>query len=108
VSVRVHDVAQIGAAMGMLRSAPPAELAGRAVLGVRDLLADPGDLPASDVLILRLDGARVVARPSGTEPKLKLYLEVVVDAGGDVPGARRQAAAELADLRAAVEALIPR
>ena len=51
-------------------------------------------------------GARVVARPSGTEPKLKAYLEVVVDAAGDVPAAREQARGELAELRAAVEELI--
>ncbi len=106
VSVRVEDLSEIAAAMRRLRDAPPRELAGRAVREVRDLLADPGDLPASDVLILRLDGARVVARPSGTEPKLKLYLEVVVDARGDVPAAREQAGRELAELRAGVEELI--
>ncbi len=109
VSVRVHDLADIAEGMRRLRSAPPRELAGRPVARVVDLLsAPPAGLPASDVVVLRLDGGRVVARPSGTEPKLKLYLEVVEDAGGDVPAARERAAAALAELRAAVQALLPR
>jgi phosphomannomutase len=106
VSLRVRDLGRIATTMQALRTSPPRELAGRDVVRVRDLLDDPGPLPPSDVLVLHLDGARVVARPSGTEPKLKAYLEVVVDAAGDVPAAREQARGELAELRAAVEELI--
>jgi phosphomannomutase len=65
--------------MTAMRSAPPADLAGRAVTSLVDLIdGDPAaGLAPSDVLILHLDGARIVVRPSGTEPKLKCYLEVI-------------------------------
>jgi phosphomannomutase len=103
LSVRVEDLAVIEAAMARLRAAPPARLAGRAVVEVRDLLAGDGDLPPSDVLVLRLEGARVVVRPSGTEPKLKAYLEAVAPVrGGDLAAARESAARLLRELRGAV------
>src|SRR4051794_38357574 len=76
-AVRVDDLRLIAGAMERVRATPPTELAGRRVSEVRDLLADPGPLPASDVVVLCTDGARAVVRPSGTEPKLKAYLEVV-------------------------------
>ena len=88
--------------MARLRARPPAALAGRRVEETRDLLADPGPLPVADVLVLRLDGARVVVRPSGTEPKLKAYLEVVAPVSGDLAATRDRAAAALRDLRGAV------
>ncbi len=101
-AVRVDDLSEIAAAMERLRAAPPAELAGRRVIEVRDLLADPGPLPATDAVVLRLEDARVVVRPSGTEPKLKAYLEVVAPVGGDVRDGRERARAALRDLRGAV------
>src|SRR4051794_6567732 len=106
-AVRVEDLADIRAAMARLRDRPPAALAGRPVAEIRDLLADSGDLPAADVVVVRLDGARVVVGPSGTEPKLKAYLEVVVPVtGGDVADTRARADAELRELRrATVEAI---
>jgi phosphomannomutase len=70
-----------------LRSDPPPALLGRALEAVEDLNAGGGALPPADVLILRAPGVRVVVRPSGTEPKLKCYLEVVAD---DLPAAGRQ------------------
>ncbi|MCU1352910.1 MAG: phosphomannomutase, partial [Acidimicrobiales bacterium] len=102
-------LAELAAAMAALRASPPAALAGRAVQEITDLAAgDPTRaLPPSDVLVLRLAGARVVVRPSGTEPKLKCYVEVVepvVD--GDLPAARTRAAAELAALVAAAAGAI--
>ncbi len=107
LSVRVEDLAVIAAAMARLRAAPPARLAGRPVLEVRDLLHGEGDLPPSDVLVLRLEGARVVVRPSGTEPKLKAYLEAVVPVrGGDLAGAREAAGRGLRELRAGVAELL--
>lgn len=67
---------RVTAAMAAIRAAPQSELAGRAITEVEDLLV--GDrLPASDVLIFTLEGARLVIRPSGTEPKVKCYVEVV-------------------------------
>jgi phosphomannomutase len=57
-------------------------------------------LPDNDILRLRTASARVVVRPSGTEPKLKAYLEVVeAVTGGDVATARTRAAAALTELR---------
>ena len=78
LSIRVDDLEQIARMMAALRSAPPKELAGLAVTLLDDLsLGSPG-LPPTDGLRLSLDGgARVVVRPSGTEPKLKCYIEVV-------------------------------
>ncbi|MCX3059383.1 phospho-sugar mutase [Streptomyces beihaiensis] len=78
LSVRVDDLSVIAAAMRRLRDQPPAALAGLAVTRAEDLSAGAGGLPPTDGLRYTLDGARVVVRPSGTEPKLKCYLEVVV------------------------------
>ena len=66
--------------MDRLRREPPVTLLGRALSAVEELAA-------GTVLILRAAGVRVVVRPSGTEPKLKTYLEVVAD---DRPTAARQ------------------
>ena len=93
-------------AMAGLRARPPASLADLPVTGVTDLLAGAGGLPPSDVLTFHLPGARVVIRPSGTEPKLKAYLEVTEPAAGALAGARATAAARLAPLREAVAVLV--
>ena len=96
---------QLADAMTRLRSTPPTVLAGRPVERIDDLL--PGDpaagLPSSDVLILRFDGARIVVRPSGTEPKLKCYVEVVEPvADDDLAAARTRAVTALAELTDAI------
>ena len=110
VSVRVDDLSVIPAAMTRLREQPPATLGGLDVLAVDDLSQGSADLPPTDGLRYRLaDGARVIVRPSGTEPKVKCYLEVVVpveDGVEDgVAAARISAAGRLdalgADIRAA-------
>jgi len=79
VSVRVSDLADIDRAMEQLRGNPPDQLGGLAVEQIDDLTEGSEDLPPTDGLRYRLaDGARVIVRPSGTEPKVKAYLEVVV------------------------------
>ncbi len=97
LSVRVEDLSRIGAMMARLRSSPPAQLLGRPVVA-SDLL---DETPAVDAVRLLGDGVRVIVRPSGTEPKLKAYLETVVpvheDAG--VIAARGRGADELDRLR---------
>jgi phosphomannomutase len=90
-----------------LRAAAPTFLGGQAVTSVSDLTGGKGSLPSADVLTYRLAGARVVIRPSGTEPKIKAYLEIVEPlAGGRLSEARRRASARLDPLREAVTRLL--
>jgi phosphomannomutase len=104
LSVRVTDLGLIAAAMDRLRTSPPAELGGLAVEKVDDLAEGTPDLPPTEGLRFRLaHRARVIVRPSGTEPKIKCYLEVVVpvepgDPGG-VDAARISAAGRLDAIR---------
>ena len=108
LSVRVRDLAVISAVLQRLRAAPPTMLGGLAVESVDDLARGVGGLPATEGLRLWLaDGARVVVRPSGTEPKLKCYLEAVVPVGADGLSAARAAAAErLRGLRTDIAAAV--
>jgi phosphomannomutase len=98
LSVRVQDLSLIAAAMRRLREQPPTELAGLPIVRAEDLTRGTEKLPPTDGLRYTLDGARVIVRPSGTEPKLKCYLEVVVPvaAHAGLPAARTRAA-ELLD-----------
>jgi phosphomannomutase len=95
---RVEDLSLIGAAMARLRADPPTRLLGRDVT-VADLLDEE---PAVDAVRLLGDGVRVIVRPSGTEPKLKCYLETVVPVHDDagVLAARGRGEDELDQLRA--------
>jgi phosphomannomutase len=108
VSVRVSDLARIGAVMDALRAQPPVTIGGLAVERADDLLDPNGPLPPTDGLRYALaGGARVIVRPSGTEPKVKCYLEVVqpvVD--GDVGAARATASQRMQALRADMSALL--
>ncbi|WP_353115471.1 phospho-sugar mutase [Microbacterium sp.] len=100
VSIRVDDLTVIGALMSSLRATPPAAFGARAVEVAEDLAAGVTGAPVGDVLRYRLaDGSRVIVRPSGTEPKLKVY----IDARADTPDAARDAVAEL---ESAVRALL--
>ncbi|BAG19456.1 MULTISPECIES: phospho-sugar mutase [Streptomyces] len=101
LSVRVEDLSVIADAMTRLRERPPTALAGLAVTSAEDLSQGTDRLPPTDGLRYRLEGARVIVRPSGTEPKLKCYLEVVVpvaDAAG-LPAARARGAELLAGIK---------
>ncbi|MDM7830843.1 phospho-sugar mutase [Cellulomonas edaphi] len=116
VSARFTDLGAIGATVDRLRTAPPTTLAGSRVTSVVDLAAgtddDRGGLPPTDGLrLLTADDTRVVVRPSGTEPKVKVYLEVIEpvrpDADDEAVGAARHGArarldAVAADMRAAL------
>ncbi|HXR43101.1 MAG TPA: phospho-sugar mutase [Acidothermaceae bacterium] len=106
LSIRVADITQISAAVARLRAAPPTSLGGLPVVSVEDLAEGVGGLPPTDGLRYRLDGsargtgvARVVVRPSGTEPKLKSYLEVVVPVRTSVDDARAVAREQLDAVR---------
>jgi phosphomannomutase len=102
LSVRVSDPSLIADAMARLRADPPATLGGREVLRVDDLAKGVDGLPPTDGLRFSLPDARVIIRPSGTEPKLKCYLQVVVPVAGDITDARSTANTELDALRTSV------
>ncbi|WP_346073563.1 phospho-sugar mutase [Streptomyces thermogriseus] len=101
LSVRVQDLSLIADAMRRLREQPPTALAGLPVLRFEDLSRGVGTLPPTDGLRCTLDGARVIVRPSGTEPKLKCYLEVVIPVAtrAGLPSARARATALLESLK---------
>ncbi|MFJ6559155.1 phospho-sugar mutase [Streptomyces sp. NPDC091412] len=101
LSVRVKDLSLIADAMRRLREQPPTALAGLPVTRSEDLTRGTDRLPPTDGLRYTLDGARVIVRPSGTEPKLKCYLEVVIPVGthADLPAARGRADALLASIK---------
>ncbi|WP_427166216.1 phospho-sugar mutase [Streptomyces sp. C1-1] len=101
LSVRVQDVTIIARAMERLRENPPTSLAGLPVTKAEDLTRGTDKLPPTDGLRYTLDGARVVVRPSGTEPKLKCYLEVVVpvETHKDLPAAHARANEILTSLK---------
>lgn len=100
LSARVEDLSLIAQAMDRLRAEPPTTLGSYTVERIDDLSKGSESLPPTDGLRYTLsDGARVVVRPSGTEPKLKCYLEVVVPVTADVTAARAQAATALAAVK---------
>ena len=106
-SIRVADLARIPAIMAALRTRPATQIGDVAVAAFHDLTAGDGGLPPTDGLrYLLADRTRVIVRPSGTEPKVKVYLEAVVAVDGhDLVGARAEAARRLAATRDAMKAL---
>ncbi|MFT3861785.1 phospho-sugar mutase [Micropruina sp.] len=101
LNYRVADLALIGDAMARLRATPPGTLAGEPVSAV-DLARGSDELPPTDGLLFTGERVRAVVRPSGTEPKLKCYLQVRLppDASHDLALARAEASGVLARLRA--------
>lgn len=105
ISIRVTDLADITRIMAALRREPPAALGSVRVTQIDDLSDGFGSLPPSDVLrILLEDGSRVMVRPSGTEPKLKIYIDASSDEG-TVEERRAIAEARVEALGAAMQAL---
>jgi phosphomannomutase len=80
VATRVDDLSRIGEIMASLRSFGPESLGGITVRSTTDYLDGVEGFPPSDILRYDLDGgARVIVRPSGTEPKVKVYIDTVAD-----------------------------
>ncbi len=78
ISIRVSDMTRIADLLAGLRKNPPAEIAGRSVSSIDDLAAPKDGLPPTDGLRIWLDGGiRIIIRPSGTEAKMKCYIEVI-------------------------------
>jgi phosphomannomutase len=106
ISLRVEDLSEINRMMAKLRSAPPASVGSLPVASIDDFAGGFGQFPAGDILRIWLqNGARVIVRPSGTEPKLKVYLDA---ASSDGTPAERVVAAEavVAELDAGMRALL--
>jgi phosphomannomutase len=106
ISIRVSDLARIEQTMARLRADLPSRIAGLRVESIDDFVEGFGSFPPSDLLRFHLTGgARVIVRPSGTEPKLKCYLDTVSEAGS---GAERLATADeaLARLDSAMRELL--
>lgn len=100
ISVRVNDVSEIAGIMASLRAQPPSAVGEVAVSRIDDLMRGVDGLPPGDVLRIWLeDGSRLIVRPSGTEPKLKLYLDVQASSA-------KKANRRLAALRAGAEGLL--
>jgi len=78
ISIRVSDINAITALLARLRQNPPSEIAGISVQSIDDLAAPNDGLPPTDGLRIWLAGGiRIIIRPSGTEAKLKCYIEVI-------------------------------
>ena len=78
ISIRLSDLSKVGVILGGLRNNPPQSIAGRAVTSIDDLAAPTDGLPPTDGLRIWLDGGvRIIIRPSGTEAKMKCYIEVI-------------------------------
>jgi phosphomannomutase len=100
VATRVDDLSRIGEVMASLRTSAPTELGGVAIESVTDFLDGVEGFPPSDILRFDLEGgARVIVRPSGTEPKVKVYIDTVAATSA-------RAAASADRLAAAVRPLV--
>ena len=107
LSVRVQDPKIITAAMARLRAQPPGMLAGQPT-SVVDLAHGGADLPPTDAVLISGQTVRVVVRPSGTEPKLKCYLEAHLPAAhsANLMTARAEARSLLASIRSETSAAL--
>lgn len=103
VSVRVQDVSDIPRIMARVRENPPTQLGGAAVVGVDDFANGFGEFEPANIVRFRLEGgSRVIVRPSGTEPKVKVYLDAASSHGSGserIAAASAQVAALEADVR---------
>lgn len=103
ISVRISDMSKIPAMLAKFRTSPPSQIGGRAVLSIDDLLVPKGNLPPTDGIRIWLDGSiRIIIRPSGTEAKVKCYIEVVTQG----VNARSDASSIIASLKPELTALV--
>ena len=110
VSVRIADAAQVKSVMTKLRAAPMTQFGPYPVANFIDLAVD-GDLPPTDGVLIELAPqgdvvwSRVIIRPSGTEPKIKCYLEAVSNQN-DLASAQASADKWLSQLAQIAEPLL--
>jgi phosphomannomutase len=78
ISIRLSDLSKVGVILGGLRSNPPTEIAGRSITSIDDLATPTDGLPPTDgIRIWLAGGVRIIIRPSGTEAKMKCYIEAI-------------------------------
>jgi phosphomannomutase len=78
ISIRVNDLGAVGKLLDSIRQSPPQQLGQRKLIEFNDLAIATEKLPATNGIRMYFsDGLRVIIRPSGTEPKMKCYLELV-------------------------------
>jgi len=106
VSIRAADLTSLSGIVAKLRENPPAQIAGRPITRIDDLADGSGGLPPTDGLRLQMDGARIIVRPSGTEPKIKCYLEVIVPVATSLAEAKAAAAGALAEIAKAMRTVL--
>lgn len=98
ISIRVNNLSEIPAITNRFRATPPTTLGGRAVTAVDDFGNGFENFPPTDLVRLTIEGgSRVIVRPSGTEPKLKIYIDAAVTDGDN-------RSARVAEVVAALEA----
>ena len=105
ISLRVSDLAMISQNMDHFRNQTPSEIAGHKLINFTDLAHSINGLPATDGVKFWLgDNARILIRPSGTEPKIKCYIEVIEEVikTGEISAAKKQADSKVAALRQAL------
>jgi phosphomannomutase len=107
MSIRVEDPKIITSAMAQLRAHPPEVLAGQAT-SVLDLAQGTDELPPTDAILITGETIKIVVRPSGTEPKLKCYLEAHLDVArsADLAATRAEARSMLATIRSEMSAAL--
>ncbi|MET9709821.1 phospho-sugar mutase [Nocardiopsis alba] len=109
LSVRVSDPAVIAATMRRVRVEPPTAFGPLRVARTVDFAEGHEGLPSTDAVRFELEGTvrgRVTLRPSGTEPKLKAYIEVVSGVDGDVADVRARGSKILSELKAEIAVLV--
>ncbi|TRZ85665.1 MAG: phospho-sugar mutase [Streptomycetaceae bacterium] len=105
VSLRVSDLSKIALIMERFRNHTPTEIAGEKVNNFSDLARPENGFPATDCIRFWLgESARIIIRPSGTEPKVKCYIEVVKM--GEVAAAKSAADSQIETLRQALTKLL--
>ena len=105
ISLRVSDLAVISQNMDLFRNQTPSEIAGHKLINFTDLAHSINGLPATDGVKFWLgDNARILIRPSGTEPKIKCYIEVIEEVikTGELSAAKKEADSKVAALRQAL------
>ena len=105
-SVRVEDLSLIERVMARLREDPATDIGGITVERIDDLAKGDGGLPPTEGLrYLLADRTRIIVRPSGTEPKVKIYCEVIEPVADDLAAARAHAMSRMSAVRETMESL---